>query len=191
MKKLVTAIICAAALGGPVAFAQSVPVQSAPAKTAPAAAAADPAAAKAVQELLISIKFRELMNSSMQQMLKNMPTMLLQIATQGINGNAKLSDAQKKIELDKAAQDIPKAIEGVQSVLGDPTLIDEMVAAITPLYARHFTAEEIGQLAQFYKSPLGVKMLATMPQITSESMQISQQVMMPRLAKYIEKFNKK
>jgi hypothetical protein len=173
MKKIALVVLAAFAFLSSTASAQSPAV--------------DPAAAQAVKDLLASMKYRELMNSAMQQMLKNLPQLMLQTATAGINNNTKLDPAAKKAALDKVAKDIPGAISAVQSMLSDPTLIDEMVAEMVPLYARHFTVAELQQLSAFYQSPLGAKMLTTMPQIMNESMQISQKILMPRVKKHIDK----
>ena len=42
------------------------------------------------------------------------------------------------------------------------------------LYVRHFTLEEMNQLIAFYQTPIGQKMLAKLPSLTRESMQIGQ-----------------
>jgi hypothetical protein len=42
------------------------------------------------------------------------------------------------------------------------------------------------QVSAFYKSPVGAKMLASMPQLMQESMLASQKVIMPRIAKMVE-----
>ena len=172
MKKLIAAGVTAVAFVATPAFAQTAPV--------------DPAAAQAVKDLLVSMKYREQMTSALQSVLKNIPAMILQTATNAINGNTKLTDAQKKEALDKVAQNIPKAVESAKVVLSDPKLIDDIIDEIVPLYARHFTAGELHQLADFYQSPLGAKMLVTMPQIMSESMQIGQKLLAPRIARQIE-----
>ena len=175
MKKLIFAVL--AALTFSAAFAQTP-------------APVDPKAAQAVRELLDSMKYRELMNGAFQSMLKNIPTMILQGATNAINANTKLTGEEKKAALDKAAQNIPKAVAATSAVLSDPKLVDEIIEEIVPLYARHFTTDELRQLAVFYKSPVGAKMLATMPQIMSESMQIGQKLVAPRIAKQIEAISK-
>lgn len=179
MKKITLAVFAA--------FAFAASAVSPAYAQAPASTATDPAAVQAVKDLLASMKYRELMAASFQQMLKNMPTMMLQMATNGINNNSKLDAAAKKAALDKVAKEIPGAIAAIEAMLSDPTLIDEMMTAMAPLYARHFTVDEIKQLSAFYQSPLGAKMLKSMPQIMSESMQLGQQVVMPRIQKHIEK----
>ena len=74
-----------------------------------------------------------------------------------------------------------RAIATLTQVLADPTLIDELGDEMVPLYARFYTVQEVEQLTAFYKTPLGRKMLATMPQLSAESMAISQRVLIPRV----------
>ena len=45
---------------------------------------------------------------------------------------------------------------------------------IIPVYAKHFTNEELDGLIAFYESPVGAKTVRVMPQITREAMQIGQ-----------------
>lgn len=189
MKKIALALCTAFAFALPSAQAQTPASAPAPA-TAPAAAAVDPAAAAAVKELLASMKYREMMQASFAQLQKNMPQIMQQGATAAINGNASLTPEQKKQAIEKAAREIPAAAAAFGNTFNDPKLMDELVAEIIPLYARHFTAAEIGQIAAFYKTPVGQKMLATMPAVMNESMQIGQRVMMPRIGAAIEKISK-
>jgi len=49
--------------------------------------------------------------------------------------------------------------------------VDDMAA----IYARNFTADELGQLTAFYKTPTGQKLLAKMPDLTRQSMVAGQQ----------------
>jgi hypothetical protein len=43
--------------------------------------------------------------------------------------------------------------------------------------------DELRQMTALYRSPLGQKMLATMPQLMAECAEISNRVMMPRVQK--------
>jgi len=45
---------------------------------------------------------------------------------------------------------------------------------IIPIYEKYYTETDINQLITFYNSPIGKKMIATMPQITQESMTAGQ-----------------
>ena len=133
------------------------------------------------------MNYREVMQASFAQLDKNMPTIMLQGATEAINANAKLTPDEKKAALAKAQKEIPAAAAAFGDLLRDPKLMDELFAEMTPLYGRYFTAADIGQMSVFYKTPVGKKMLSVMPQIMNESVQISQRIMMPRVRAAIEK----
>jgi uncharacterized protein len=190
MKFIPALILCACALTANAAQAQVQAHGQAPA-AAPAAAsvpsAVDPATDKAVRELLAAMKYRDLLNAAFASMQKNIPTMILQTATATINANTTLGEAERKAALDRAAKGVPEAVTAVTAIVSDPKLIDEMIAEIVPLYARHFTVTEIKAMTTFYKSPAGSKMLQTMPKVMNESMQISQKLLMPRIQKYVDK----
>jgi len=47
-------------------------------------------------------------------------------------------------------------------------LIDQLV----PIYAKHFTHEEINRLLEFYRTPVGRKVIDKMPSIMQESMSL-------------------
>jgi hypothetical protein len=49
-------------------------------------------------------------------------------------------------------------------------LMDQLV----PIYATHFTHEEIKELLAFYRTPVGMKAVATLPQVLRESMEVGQ-----------------
>lgn len=176
MKKIVLALCTAFAFALPVHAQTTAPI--------------DPAATAAVKELLTAMKFREMMVASFEQINKNMPAIMEQSAVAAIEKNATMSDTEKAAKIVQARRDIPQAAAAFSSTFSDPALLDELVAETIPLYARHFTAAEIRQLAVFYKTPVGAKMLATMPQIMNESMQISQKIVLPRIGAAIEKLTK-
>ena len=185
MKNIAIFLSTLLTISAPLALAET----PAPAQPHVAAAvhASDPATTAAVKELLDSMKYRELLQASFAQMLTTMPTFMKQAATAAINADPKLSAEKKKQAMDKVERELPKAVESLRATLQDPKLIDELIAEMPPLYARYFTVQEIHQLADFYKTPVGAKMLSTMPQIMNESMQISQRVMMPRMQAMIQK----
>jgi uncharacterized protein len=51
--------------------------------------------------------------------------------------------------------------------------INDLLDAMEPVYAKHFTKGDIDALIAFYSTPVGKKMLAEMPAITQEAMQAS------------------
>jgi hypothetical protein len=53
--------------------------------------------------------------------------------------------------------------------------IDGLIDRIIPIYAKHFTQKEINQLLDFYRSPVGKKVIEKMPTIMQESMMVGQE----------------
>lgn len=49
--------------------------------------------------------------------------------------------------------------------------INEMLTTLVPIYHTYYTEEEIKGLIEFYKSPLGQKVIKVTPQIMTEAMQ--------------------
>jgi hypothetical protein len=128
-----------------------------------AAPASDPAAVEATRQMLSAMKIRELTMVSLQQAEQNLPTQLRSTVLQMIQSDTTLNAEQKKEMLARFEKAIPVMVAQARTVFSDPALIDQMVA--------------------FYQSPLGQKMLANMPKLMEQSMEISNRVMMPRIQK--------
>jgi len=52
---------------------------------------------------------------------------------------------------------------------------ENLINMVVPIYAKYFTDEDIIALTAFYKTPIGQKVIKTMPLIVTESMQIGQE----------------
>jgi hypothetical protein len=65
---------------------------------------------------------------------------------------------------------MPLMLEMMNSQLGAFT------EALTQIYARNFTADELRQVQAFYHTPVGQKLLDRMPAIAQESMALGQKV---------------
>ena len=180
MKKLFLAFTAAAAFAGLPAFA----LAAAPA--APAAAGVDPQATVAVKAMLDAMEVRKAMAATFVEMQKAMPGIIRQQAVGLVQADPSFSPEQKKDAVAKIEKMVPGVAQAVGKIFSDPALMDEMVAEIVPLYARHFTTAEIKQLTAFYATPLGRKMMATMPKLSAESMVISQRIVTPRLGKLMQ-----
>ncbi len=51
---------------------------------------------------------------------------------------------------------------------------DALVDLIVPIYAKYYTQEDVDGLIAFYQTPLGQKVVSTLPQISQESVQAGQ-----------------
>ena len=181
MKKIVAAVVSAFALAGAApSFAQT-------AAPTPAAAAIDPATLAASQELFEAMNHRAMMTGMMRQMTQGIAQSMRAGAEAGINNNPKLNAEQKTKALAKMEAELPGVIKTMQDVLNDPKLIDEILAETVPIYARTFSADELKQMTAFYRTPVGAKMLASMPQLMAQGMQVGQQVVSRRMGPVMQK----
>jgi hypothetical protein len=144
---------------------------------------ADPAVVAATRDMLAALKVREMMTGMMARMEQQMPGQVRATMTAAINGNPNLTPEQKAAQLKKIDEQGAASAAQAHALFSDPTLVDDMIAEMVPLYAETYTLDEIRQLTAFYTSPLGQKMQARMPELMSRSMEISQRVMMPRIQK--------
>lgn len=176
MKKLLAAVAVSAALAGIPSFAMAQ-------ATAPAAATAtvDPQTTAAVKQMLDAMEVRKMLVASFAEMQKTLPQMMRAQVTAMVNADTSLDAARKQEAMAKVEKVLPGAAEAVAKVFRDPALIDEMMAEMVPLYANNYTTAEIKQLTAFYATPLGRKMLALTPRLSSESMAIGQRLVTPRL----------
>lgn len=63
------------------------------------------------------------------------------------------------------------AAEAIKEMLASGDLLADLV----PVYARHFSHQDVRDMIAFYETPLGVKTLEVMPKLMQESMQVGQQ----------------
>jgi hypothetical protein len=143
VKKSLVAIASAFVICSPAAFA-ATPVPS-----------ADPAVVAATKQMLASMKIRDVMQASLKQADQQMPTQIAASMNAMIDSDATLSP-EKKAEAHKKLQEaLPTLTAQMHGVFSDPTLVDDMLAEMVPLYAETYTLDEIRQLSAFYASPLG------------------------------------
>ena len=147
------------------------------------APSADPAVVAATRQMMASMKMRDVVLASMRAMDQQMPARLAATMNAMIDGDATLSADKRAQARKKLEKVLPTVTAQAHAMLTDPSLVDEMLTESVPLYAETFTLDEIRQLSAFYASPLGQKMLASMPTLMSRSMEISDRLMMPRIQK--------
>ncbi len=180
MKKIVAILAASATLALSGAAAAQAPV-AAPVAAAAAPAALDPAALKAARELFDSMNYRQSMQEMMRQMSQSAMQSMRPMMEAATSQDKRLSEAQRKQMLDKIDAKMPQLNQMMMESMGDPALVDELLAQAIPIYARNFTVDELHQLAAFYATPVGKKMMAVMPKLASESMASSQQLMAQRM----------
>jgi hypothetical protein len=68
--------------------------------------------------------------------------------------------------------------------------LTEMMKEAPPIYARHFSVDELHQLIDFYRSPIGAKAMRELPHVMGEFVAVIAPRMQDMQAQAIEGFNK-
>ena len=152
------------------AFAQATPV-------------ADPEAAAAVKEMLVAMNYRQVIAASFQQYVQGLPASMRSMASSNTTQATPADKAKLMAAIEKV---IPGVVASINAIVTDPALLDEIIAEMVPLYANTYSVAEIRQLAAFYQSPVGQKMLVSMPKMMSEGLVISNRILGPRVGKLME-----
>lgn len=150
-----------------------------------AGAHAAPPSEAAIRELMDVTNARANMAASLQNMSKAVPQLLRMRADAALR-NPKLTEEQRKAETASLERRLPMISAALQKEMTDPKLVDELYKQVVPLYASHFTAEDVKALTAFYRSPAGKKSLEVMPQLVGESAQAAQKLMQERAKRIIE-----
>jgi hypothetical protein len=173
MGRLIAGLFLFASMTGPSAVAQAAtPVQT------HSIAQIDPARMAAAERLLVSMDYDKLMDRTMDALIsdaqKSLPQQLEAALKQPLP-----ADLNDKL-LALIISSMRRAMAGSRA---------EMRKGSALIYASRFTAPEIDHLIELQKDPVMVKMLAQLPQITTEGAAMGQAAMereMPRLKKEIE-----
>jgi hypothetical protein len=92
-----------------------------------------------------------------------------------LTGSAALSRQVMEQLITPLKQAIPNVPESFWNDFMAEIDENELADLVVPVYSRHFTLEELEQLAAFYRTPLGKKMIHEMPMVMKESMAIGQE----------------
>jgi len=73
------------------------------------------------------------------------------------------------VSFKKAAPNVPNEVWDEFMKEANP---EALVELMVPIYEKHYTDEDVTQLIEFYRTPLGKKVIEKMPLITQESYQV-------------------
>lgn len=91
-----------------------------------------------------------------------------------LTGSANLGAQYAKSLLGNFRNTYDQVDEGYWDEIEKEINAEELIKLIIPIYDKYYTIEDLDQIIAFYKSPVGVKMIASMPQIMQESMEAGQ-----------------
>ena len=176
MTKLFFALLVAAMLSAP-AHARS----GAPAASAAPSTAADSAVSAAVRKMLIAMDYQRILKASMGNFSESMRPIMEAGARHSIDNDPNLNEAQREQAIKDLDAALPQGVAKLEAILDDPVVINEMIEAMVPLYARTFTLQEIEQMTAYHSSPVGKKAMTALPRLMDEAMEVVQRVLMPRI----------
>jgi uncharacterized protein len=117
----------------------------------------EPASKEDVQRYLDAMHSRDMMKSMLAAMMKQMHQMVHDQVLK-----------EKNLPPDFEAR-TNKAMEDLFADFP----YDEIIAAMAPVYQKHFTKNDLDALTAFYSTPRGQNILNEMPVVTAEAMQAS------------------
>jgi uncharacterized protein len=120
--------------------------------------------------------FQQSLNLAFSQLQTDLPALMDQ-STGATKPEASPSPARQAVQsmLDRV---MPKFVREVQQSISFKELVDQVYY---PMYDRHFSEPELKDILAFYDSPTGKRTIQVMPQLMQESMQKTNQIMMPKL----------
>ena len=190
-------VASAAPTTAPAAAAPSTAMPAA-APSGPTAPAASPAPVKvtpelrsAIKELLMAAQAKDGLRNAFQAISQTLPNQMAQLFSSAIQQNPGLTDESRRQVRERLSKSFEPATKEAMTIVQDPKLIDEVMENSYPIYASHFTLDEIRQLTAFYKSPIGAKSIKVMPQVMNESMRSGMATIQPRISAIMERTLKK
>lgn len=82
--------------------------------------------------------------------------------------------ANMKKPLKRQYPNIPERVFGIleeEIAAAFKTHFDDLIAAVVPVYAKHFSRDEIGDIIAFYETPTGRKLVRLLPEMQNDSVQ--------------------
>lgn len=155
--------------------------------TAMAQSAISPEKRKLIGELVTVMKMDSDIEKSMDMFLNLYDSVYLSTIKGSLDRQTDLSPGERE-KLETAMVEKSKAFskkfrERLPAAVNFPEFIHNTVYS---LYDKTFTEKEIADLIVFYKSPTGQKVLAAMPQLTADTMELTQKILAPKLTKLVE-----
>ena len=146
-----------------------------------------PDARAAIKELLELSHVRDSLKKTFAAIGQNLPQQMAQAMNRSIEDNASLSTEQKQQVRERMNKSFEGAVKEAMAIVQDPKVVDETMERLYPIYAKSFTPAEIRQITTFYKTPVGGKVITTMPQVFNESLQAGFGLVQPRMNALMDK----
>ncbi|GAB3242369.1 DUF2059 domain-containing protein [Chitinimonas naiadis] len=142
---------------------------------------------QAIQELIDTMNIKAMMPQMMAQITAQSGAMMKQTASTAIEQNKRLSAAQRKSALAQLDRELPALQADFNSSIAKLDMASLMDEVMYSVYGKYFETQEIRDINAFYQSPTGKKLLAQMPLVMRDTMQITMSRMGPMVNEVMEK----
>ncbi|MEX0272076.1 DUF2059 domain-containing protein [Leptolyngbyaceae cyanobacterium UHCC 1019] len=140
-----------------------------------------------IQELLELTRAGDSADAILRQSLTQMETELPQLLSSFLEGSGLQGEALKQQANATALRIMKRYQERVPQVL-DMKQITEQISY--SLYDKFYTEAELKDVIAFYKTSTGQKMIATTPKLMSESIRMSNELVLPKVMNLIQEIVK-
>jgi hypothetical protein len=177
LKKIATLVLATLSLCLAV-YGQSEPAQ--PVSATQAETTISPQKQALIAELLRVMDTRkqtqDVVNAMMDQLEKEIPEIVWNGLSESLSKLTKEEQEEVRAKVTQSALETSQRFRDAISKKLDFAKLDEITGAV---YGKYFSETEISDLISFYKSNTGQRVLQIMPQMLAESMERSQELMMP------------
>lgn len=118
----------------------------------------------------------DVINAMMDEFERQIPEIVLSEISDSLSKLTKEEQEELRVKVTQSALEMGQRFREAFSKKLDFAKLDEITSAV---YGKYFSEIELSDLIAFYKSNGGQRLLEIMPQMLAESMQRSQELMMP------------
>jgi uncharacterized protein len=126
--------------------------------------------------------YEQMQQITVAQMQQQMPPLIEQI----VNSTSNLSPDERAALVARLSGDTNSLLTQFSEALRTEITYDELLERVYyPVYSQYFTEGDLSSLIAFYQTPIGEKLIAVSPQLFQTSLQVSNQVFMPRITEVL------
>ena len=118
----------------------------------------------------------QVINAMMDQFEKQIPEIVWSALSDSLSKLTKQEQEELRVKITQSAIETSERFRDAFTKKLDFAKFEEITGAV---YGKYFSETEISDLIAFYKSNTGQRMLQSMPQMVTESMERSQELIMP------------
>jgi len=140
-----------------------------------------------IRELYVLTRVDEMAEKSANLLLDKLADQLPILLGQALGDAPALRDKDPEEVERLVTQSSIHALSRIKELLPQRVNLAQVMEEIFyPLFDKHFTEDDLTQLAAFYKTPVGQKSIQVLPELTAESIQRTSELINPRLMKLID-----